>query len=861
VWKPLAKRIALKANRQRKRRTSAAVASDPSTAPAGVAATWKRRWLFPPIALVALPILLLAGIEFALRAAGYGYPTAFFLPWTVGGKKVFVGNEKFGWRFFPRQLARRPLPVTVNEEKLPGTFRIFVFGESAAMGDPEPAFGFSRVLEVLLRERFPGARFDVINVAFTAINSHVILPLARECARHQGDLWIVYMGNNEVMGPFGAGTVFSAQSPPLPVIRASLALKRLKLGQWTDQTMDRFFAPALRTQSWAGMEMFLDQQIRRDDPRLHRVYDHFRTNLEDIIQAGVRSGAKVVVSTVASNLRDCAPLASLHAADLSESQISEWDGLYREANALTRSGQVTKAIDRYLVAERIDGTHAELQFRLGHTYQTLTNRGEARRRFELARDLDTLRFRADSRINSLIKEVTVRREEGGVYWLDATEALAQESAEGLPGAEFFFDHVHLTFEGNYRLARALAETTLHVLPAEISRNDKGSWASSERCARRLAWTDWSVYAMYETMLRRLSSAPFTNQFNHAARRDTFLAKLAALRSGAEASALRAASAVFTEALSNSPQDPMLREHFAKLLHARGDFDGALAEFRRVIELWPHYAAGYYNAGSVLRAQGKATEAAQFFHQALRANPDYAEAHYGLGLLAMSEGGISEATRSFSKAIQLRPGLWEAHLNLALALEKQGDPVRAVSSYAETLRLNPNSDLAHLRLGDLLARQGDLMTAMQHFSDAARAQPHTVLTEFNRLVQTNPQDALAHFKLANALAALGRAKEAMESLRQAVRLKSDFWEARYFLGVELATQERLPEAQAQFAEAVRLRPDFALAHLNLGVALAKQARLGEAAVHFHETLRLQPTNRQAQHFLQTLKSITNAVPSR
>ena len=92
--------------------------------------------------------------------------------------------------------------------KPPNTKRIFILGESAALGDPMPEFSFSRMLEKMLIERFPSNRFEVINVAVTAINSHVILPIARECARHEGDLWIVYMGNNEMVGPFGAGTVF-----------------------------------------------------------------------------------------------------------------------------------------------------------------------------------------------------------------------------------------------------------------------------------------------------------------------------------------------------------------------------------------------------------------------------------------------------------------------------------------------------------------------------------------------------------------------------------------------------------------------------------------------------------------------------
>jgi hypothetical protein len=66
-----------------------------------------------------------------------------------------------------------------------------------------------------LRERFPGKKFEIVNTSITAINSHAILPIARECAAREGDVWIVYLGNNEMVGPFGAATVFGSQAPPL----------------------------------------------------------------------------------------------------------------------------------------------------------------------------------------------------------------------------------------------------------------------------------------------------------------------------------------------------------------------------------------------------------------------------------------------------------------------------------------------------------------------------------------------------------------------------------------------------------------------------------------------------------------------
>src|SRR2546422_2785046 len=115
----------------------------------------------------------------------------------------------------------------------------------------------------------------------TGINSHTILPIARDCARAAGDIWVLYMGNNEVVGPFGAGTVFGPQAPGLAFIRATIALKRSRVVQLFDELRRRLKAgePA----EWEGMEMFLKQQIRGTDRRMEVVYHHFQQNLRDIL--------------------------------------------------------------------------------------------------------------------------------------------------------------------------------------------------------------------------------------------------------------------------------------------------------------------------------------------------------------------------------------------------------------------------------------------------------------------------------------------------------------------------------------------------------------------------------------------------
>jgi len=162
-------------------------------------ATRRKLWLFRLLAAVVVPSVCLLVIEFGLRLSGFGYPTSFLISRPTSSSQnsnapafqsaeAWVQNNRFGWRFFGRQLARTPAPFSIPEHKAPNTIRIFVFGESAAFGDPQPQFGLPRMIEALLSLRHSGVRFEVVNAAMIGINSHAVLPIARDCARAGGDV-------------------------------------------------------------------------------------------------------------------------------------------------------------------------------------------------------------------------------------------------------------------------------------------------------------------------------------------------------------------------------------------------------------------------------------------------------------------------------------------------------------------------------------------------------------------------------------------------------------------------------------------------------------------------------------------------
>ncbi len=96
--------------------------------------------------------------------------------------------------------------------------------------------------------------------------------------------------------------------------------------------------------------------------------------------------------------------------------------------------------------------------------------------------------------------------------------------------------------------------------------------------------------------------------------------------------------------------------------------------------------------------------------------------------------------------------------------------------------------------------------------------------------------------------LNNLAEAEQCLRTAVRLRPDYAEAHYNLGIALATERRLDDAIAALRETVRLMPEHAEAHMRLGAALAASGQPEAAAESFHRTIHLKPDHPAAYAYL-------------
>ena len=533
-----------------------------------------RKLLYAAVLSIATLALLLGGLELGLRLIGYGHsPHYFRQAKTAEGEIIWRENRWALAPFFPGALIRRPQPIRLPEKKAPGTYRIFILGSSAAMGDPEPSFSLARTLDVMLRAAYPDKKFEVVNAAVTAINSHVVRDIAEDCARLEPDLFIVYEGNNEVIGPFGPTGVLAPFLRSDSAIRATTWLKGTRTGQLISSLGSRS-AP----QNWGGMEMFLHQQITFTDPRLAAVRAHFRTNLKGIATSARNVGATTLLCTVATNLRDFAPF-------------------------LSENGQ------------------AEEVYQAGRQALAAEQDIDARDLLQRALDLDTLRFRTDSKLNQIIRDLGTAGAPG-LAVVDVATALAARSAHGIIGDEFVYEHVHLTLRGTYEAALALwQQLTADLAQRKLVSGPVPAPLSYEDVSLRLGSNIHEQTMIALEMLNRFSKPPFTGQSDSATRTATWKRR------------------------AGTGQD----------LLARSDATVALREIsRRALAHSPDDWILARNTGAMLVSRQQAAEALPLLERAARWIDDDVDTLVALGWAHQAVGHTAESEAAFAKARALEP---------------------------------------------------------------------------------------------------------------------------------------------------------------------------------------------------------------
>lgn len=154
-------------------------------------------------------------------------------------------------------------------------------------------------------------------------------------------------------------------------------------------------------------------------------------------------------------------------------------------------------------------------------------------------------------------------------------------------------------------------------------------------------------------------------------------------------------------------------------HKLQNYQAAIEDFDRSLELHPRRAHTYNNRGMARYKLGDKQGAIADYTQALHFDPNFSEAYSNRGIAFLRSGNIEDAIADLAYALNLDPYLIEAYYNRGNAYLKQGSYNEAIADYTQALKLNPDLALAYYNRGNARYGLGDRQAAIKNLRIAAQ----------------------------------------------------------------------------------------------------------------------------------------------
>jgi spermidine synthase len=139
-----------------------------------------------------------------------------------------------------------------------------------------------------------------------------------------------------------------------------------------------------------------------------------------------------------------------------------------------------------------------------------------------------------------------------------------------------------------------------------------------------------------------------------------------------------------------PESADLHNLLGIALAEKGQFDGAIVQFREALRMDPDSAKTHWHLGAALASQDSREEAIGYLRRSVQLDSTNGPAHYDLGGSLLAARQLDGAVEEFRAAIRLMPSSVEAHNNLGLSLALEGKLDEAIDEFQRALALEPES---------------------------------------------------------------------------------------------------------------------------------------------------------------------------
>jgi len=147
----------------------------------------------------------------------------------------------------------------------------------------------------------------------------------------------------------------------------------------------------------------------------------------------------------------------------------------------------------------------------------------------------------------------------------------------------------------------------------------------------------------------------------------------------------------------SPSSHQNHNNLGDLYARHGDYQKAVEEFQKAIELKPNYGDAYHNLANVYHQIQKDDSALENYQKALSFNPNLWQSYQNLAAIHFSQKNYQLAKEELEKAIQIKPDNTDLHANLGILYLNLQDKQKAKEEFEKALQIDPQNQKAQQQL--------------------------------------------------------------------------------------------------------------------------------------------------------------------
>jgi len=569
----------------------------------------------------------------------------------IAESKQMLNPEIAGRYFFNT----KDLPQSNNDAfdivKRENAFRVFVLGGSSAQGFPfSPNGTFSRYIRDRLELLYPENYIEVVNIAITATNSYTIRDLLPGVLEQRPDLILIYAGHNEYYGAFGIGSnenIGNSRS----IVNFLIWLNKFKSIQLIRDVIGSITSlfsseEESNEQGETLMARIVKEQLVPMDSEMYETgLEQFEGNLEEILQMTSELGVPVVIGNLVSNLKDQKPFISV-----GEDANHNADSVFNKAIKQLEFGNINSADSL----------------------------------FQLAKDLDALRFRAPERINEIIFNLAQKY---NCAFIDIDSTFNALSPDGITGYNLIVDHLHPNLGGYQLMGRVFFESMQenNLLPT-------GADIQNSESEQDSIVVNNFAFSHLDSSIAKIRLIGLLNDWPFVEKRDFSFVDNLELKDKID-------SIAFNIAIKNMNWEKGHREAADYYLNNK-DYENFAKEYQVIISQYPFKLSDYDYAASELINVEKYDLAYNFLIKRFKETPDAFSAKW-LGNINLNKGEVNEAIKYLSFSLSFDKTDPQVYYNLAGAYIQTEKYKEALETIECCLKLNPDFAKAKYLKGQLL----------------------------------------------------------------------------------------------------------------------------------------------------------------